>query len=581
MKQNILKLLIISLLFPFSSCHDFEELNTDPNNPPYTPGEPSNVDGSGIDIDYELSEDEIRELTDAVNSVGSIFKNFTYEGLYNDYQITTNLTHDIYASYFANNSSGFHEDSPTYGYKDDWSKRRWEHFYDDRTASEYSHLIKTFHFVDKEKYKNVFYLTRIYYAFLMSMQTDTYGDIPTDFYVKGLLPTDLNVKYTAQKEVYKIMFTLLDQALKNIDPQDSKQFMFDPSDDRAFYGDIYKWLRFANTLRLRLALRISNVDPAWAREEGEAALKNPYGLMQSNADNMRTVPKHAPTAEGGDDDGGSENLYALMSFDWKGIVMSKDMELAYYNQSSILDPRCEILWWRPSPINDLQNGIESGKAFAGLRIGDPDILGDQAVEYYSVVRTLKTINSKNLDPKYWFSYGREIVWLGYAESLFLRAEAALRGWTPVDNSAEGYYKEAIRASFEYYELGDKADSYISNLKNNPFTGNNKEAMLKQIITQKWLAVFPNGNEAWAEFRRTDYPALLNIVENNSDGDVPDRKFIKRIKYPNSEGTNPNRPAGVYQGIRLWWDVADTNDDNGERNTPNNFRNETTVSGLIR
>ncbi|MCD8043838.1 MAG: SusD/RagB family nutrient-binding outer membrane lipoprotein [Tannerellaceae bacterium] len=581
MKQNnIFKILIAGLLFSFSSCHDFEELNTDPSNPPYTPGEVVNADGKGIDIDYELSESEIESLTSALNSVGSIFKNFTYEGLYNDYQITTNLTHDVYAAYMANNVVSFHEQSPTYAYNDGWSKRRWEHFYDDRTAGEYTQLIKTFYFVDKELYKNAFYITRIYYAFLLSMQTDTYGDIPTDFYVKGLLPPDQDVEYTPQKEVYEIIFKLLDQALENIDPEDSSLFMFQSEDDRAFYGDLNKWLRFANTLRLRLALRISNVDPEWAKREGEAALTNKYGLMESNADNMRTVPKHANPSDGGDGDGGSENIYALMSFDWKGSVMSKDLELAYENQSSVFDARCEVLWWRPSPAADLERGVESNKPFAGMRIGDPDIPEALGVEIYSVVRKLNTIDSKTLDPKHWFTYAREIVWLGYAESLFLKAEAALRGWAGVEKDAESYYKDGIRASFEYYELGDKADAYIQGLKTNAFAGTDREAQLEQIITQKWIAVFPNGNEGWAEFRRTDYPALLNIVENNSDGDVPDGKFIKRIKYPNSEGTNPNRPSGITQGTRVWWDIADTNDDSGNRRTPNNF-NTVSVSNILK
>ena len=96
-------------------------------------------------------------------------------------------------------------------------------------------------------------------------------------------------------------------------------------------------------------------------------------------------------------------------------------------------------------------------------------------------------------------------------------------------------------------------------------------LLKEIITQKWISIFPNGNEGWAEFRRTDYPELLNIEENNSDGDVPEGKFIKRIKYPQSESFNPNRPMGDNQGTKIWWDVADTNNDNGQRVQPNNFR----------
>ena len=101
--------------------------------------------------------------------------------------------------------------------------------------------------------------------------------------------------------------------------------------------------------------------------------------------------------------------------------------------------------------------------------------------------------------------------------------------------------------------------------------NNKEGMLEQIITQKWLAVFPNGNEGWAEFRRTDYPRLRNILNNNSE-DVPTGKFIKRVLYPYSEKDNPNNPESKNkQSTRVWWDIADTNNDRGERMTPNNFR----------
>ena len=145
-----------------------------------------------------------------------------------------------------------------------------------------------------------------------------------------------------------------------------------------------------------------------------------------------------------------------------------------------------------------------------------DVQGEDATKSYSPVRCNKLISSdhNNLDDNYWFSEARELVWMSYAD---------------------------------------------------------KEKALKEIITQKWISIFPNGNEGWAEFRRTDYPELLNIEENNSDGDVPEGKFIKRIKYPQSESFNPNRPMGDNQGTKIWWDVADTNNDNGQRVQPNNFR----------
>ena len=101
-----------------------------------------------------------------------------------------------------------------------------------------------------------------------------------------------------------------------------------------------------------------------------------------------------------------------------------------------------------------------------------------------------------------------------------------------------------------------------------------ELKLERIITQKWIAVYPNGNEGWAEFRRTDYPRYMKTPKggNNSGGEVANGKFIKRLRYPDSEVSNPNRPKDVdTQGTRLWWDVADTNDDGGNYVTPNNFR----------
>ncbi len=83
----------------FGRCHDFEELNTNPYAPIYDPTV-ENVSADGIDIDYTLTEHAMASLKGMEGAIGSIFANFTYEGPYNDYQTTTNLTHDIYAGYW-------------------------------------------------------------------------------------------------------------------------------------------------------------------------------------------------------------------------------------------------------------------------------------------------------------------------------------------------------------------------------------------------------------------------------------------------------------------------------------------------
>ncbi len=358
--------------------------------------------------------------------------------------------------------------------------------------------------------------------------------------------------------------------------------------DKCYGGDVDKWRRFANTLRLRLALRVSNVDPALAQTQAKAALTDPAGLMQSQDDNMKQTPKRQYIA------GGNENIYALL-FSWTGnAVLSKEMERAYKNQAlkegaaadavtfnessenCYLDPRCEVLWFRPTPFDSLTTSplpTENLKRdFNGVMNGETNV-GGSYLNRYSANRCILSSDAMNKD--YWWNLAREIVWMGYAESLFLKAEAALRWPSLVDETAEALYLKGIKASMDYYEIdADKANEYISHLDGvKAFASGSKEEQLEQIITQKWIAVFPNGNEGWAEVRRTDYPRYLlaPVNGNNSNGEVASGKLIKRINYPNSESRNPNKPGNVNQGSRVWWDVADTMNDRGQWHTPNNFR----------
>lgn len=558
-----------------SSCTDsFDEINRYPFDDPYQPGTSSDEETNLISIDMpdSISAEELETLKGNVSTIGQVFKNFTYQGLVDDYQRATNLTHDIYAGYFANNNTGFVNNSPNYVYTEDWSGRRWDHFYKDRSA-EYKTLVNTFYFVDREAYKNAFYMTRIYYAFLASTMTDTYGDMPFSVYVQGKAAPE-KCPYNTQEEIYDMIFRMLTEAADSIKPG-ACSFKFGEREDKCYDGDEAKWIRFANTLRLRLALRISNVDPERARKEAQAALNHPGGIMQSQDDRMRTVPNYAPIDMGGEDDSGQENEVANCGFRYTDVVMSLDMQQAYENLGSSLDPRCRICWFKPTPKNFLEVGREMNKPYKGCAIGDNDINHETSV--YSPLKC-NHWEGKTLKDDYWFGYSREYIWLGYSESRFLLAEATLRGWTSAYGTVEDLFKDGIRESFNYYHMPDSADVYISRLniyngtQENPFAGSNKEAQLEQIITQKWLAVFPNGNEGWAEFRRTDYPRLNNHL-SNKDPDIPSGKFIKRVKYSIDEYqyNSENVPTDVNQSSRVWWDVQDTNDDSGVRNTPNNFR----------
>ncbi len=590
MKSNIIITLAAAfVLTGLTGCYDLDDMGRNPYALPNTSTEGGDkpVDPQGdygdIDISYEVTDPEaLSKIKDDLAAAPSTFRNFLYEGYYNDYQITTNLTHDVYSGYMANNQPKFVGSAPDYNYADGWSSARWRHFYTER-CSEYRSLLRAFKFSpNAEHYKNQYFITRIYFAFLTLANTDTYGDMPFKIYASAQVPETNNVPYDSQADVYDGMFRMLRQAVDEINPEDGSQYSID-GDDICYQGDVYKWLRFANTLRLRLACRISNVDPERAAKEAQDALENQYGLMQSNDDNMRTIPRYAPVADGGIDAGGDENVLAMISVAYNGeTVLSYDMEQLYRTLSTggatyqikegrnkviekIIDPRCLVCWYRTGMTETtLAAGEESLRNdFAGCHRGNPDVTL-LAPNNYSLTRTQPKPASKQHNRKFFFNFSEPTVWLGYAESLFLRAEAALRGWGA--GSPEDLFRQGVQASMDYYEIdAAEAQSYIDGLvalSDGTFTSGNKEKILEAIITQKWMATFPNGNEGWAEFRRTDYPRLEVPMANNSGGEVPAGHFIKRVLYPNSENSNAAFTGNGYlqssntQGTMLWWDTSD-------------------------
>jgi hypothetical protein len=168
---------------------------------------------------------------------------------------------------------------------------------------------------------------------------------------------------------------------------------------------------------------------------------------------------------------------------------------------------------------------------------------------------------------------------------FLKAEAALRGWAGAGN-VQTDYETGIQTSMQQYGVASSAAAYIVDNVDTPIayvdylnSANNdtalgkitiqwdpaasQETMLERIITQKWLAMFPEGQEAWTEFRRTGYPRLFPVVVNSSGGTINTQIQVRRLAYPESEATlNPAAEAAGIQllggpdngGTRLWWDV---------------------------
>ncbi len=540
----------IMMVACLGSCTDgFEEMN----NPNFQP-----------------STNKIKKPEKIEGDPGDYIYNFTYQGVIDNHQRTTNLYHDLYAHYFANNKF---EASNHYLYRDDWMKFRWEQFYTNR-FQEFKEINKICVQDTVKIFKNAYNIAWINFYFLSSLMTDTYGPIPFTSVIENMtkeLETgkedkNPNMFFDSQEKIYDKLFKGLDKTQKNLDLSANSDIYKYDERENVYNGDVLKWKKFANSLRLRLAMRIVNIDPIRAKQEGEKAIA--AGIMDSNND---TYALHYSWGNGG-----HENDYALVGFLWGDVVMSKDLENMYKQQSANLDPRCPKCWFKNlTPFGDVQKGIECPLPFAGY-VGNWN--GAENVQHhddkYSYLKSLMGERNTN----FWFDYNRPMEAFNYAEVCFLMAEASLRGWAGASETPKEYYLKGIRASMDYFEIPKAvADKYINELKNDPFDSGDKEAILEQIINQKWLANFPNGAEGWADFRRTDYPALTPIISNRSS-DVPQGKFIKRINYPVSvHDLNEDNVPDKYKyatdskGSRLWWDVEDTQITKTERNKPNNFR----------
>lgn len=291
--------------------------------------------------------------------------------------------------------------------------------------------------------------------------------------------------------------------------------------------------------------------------------------------------------------GGNENIYVLL-FSWIGnVVLLKEMEWVYKNQvlkegvvvdvvifnesfeNCYFDFCCEVLWFCFILFDLLIISlffIENLKRdFNGVMNGEINVGGFYLNRYF-VNCCILLFDVMNKD--YWWNLVCEIVWMGYVESLFLKVEVVLCWLLLVDEIVEVFYLKGIKVFMDYYEIDvDKVNEYISYLDGvKVFIGGSKEEQLEQIIIQKWIVVFLNGNEGWVEVCCIDYLCYLLVLVNgnNFNGEVVFGKFIKCINYFNSEFCNFNKLGNVNQGSCVWWDVVDMMNDRGQWYILNNF-----------
>ncbi|GHU99245.1 hypothetical protein FACS1894159_02980 [Bacteroidia bacterium] len=386
--------------------------------------------------------------------------------------------------------------------------------------------------------------------------TDMYGPLPYSKIKEGT--GALYVAYDSQADVYKGMFEDLNAAIVTLHNYAAGATTTSPLKiyDAVYGGDFSKWVRFANSLKLRMAMRISYVDPANAEIYALEALDPANGgVIESTADIAKitregvTNPLHIMWNDYGDTRAAAEIMTYLKGYQ---------------------DPRLDKYF---VPVSN--NGGLNDQTYAGLRVGMVISSEAWAKSNFSVPRAEKE------DPVLLFSA---------AEVAFLKAEAAsCHGWTlPIAGTAEDFYNEGIRLSFDQWGVSAAAlaayqtndvntqAAYSDDLSNSAGAQSSitvkwdenvsAEVKLERIITQKWIALYPIGLEGWAEFRRTGYPRFFTIPMNRSADASLTRHGASRIPYgPSEKQSNPgnyNSAVSTYlggndtYGVRLWWDCKD-------------------------
>jgi hypothetical protein len=391
-------------------------------------------------------------------------------------------------------------------------------------------------------------------VFAMSKLTAIHGPIIYSQYGT----TANSILYDKEADLYPLFFKQLDSI--QTDFAANKAYTgfkkFDPS---SYGGDLTKWMKVVNSVRLRLAIRLSKVDPAQAKTQGEKALSDPAGLITANADNFVNALN------------GNKIPVAQICYEWDDTRMGAPLEsfLVGLNDgrlSKYFAPITSAALYADHPSVPYK-GVRNG---AYIKAKADHVPFSKVNESFQTVQTRRNITA--------------------AEVAFLKAEAGLRGWAGAGDP-KANYEEGIKLSFADWGAGG-VDAYLVDKTSKPinyvdpidarnnFTaastvtvawneGDSNELKLEKIITQKYLNTFTNTLEAWVDYRRTGYPKIPVAAKNDSNGDwgvIPAGESIKRMPFVAAERTGNTAAvtdavskmgAGAKDDIatRLWWDTG--------------------------
>ena len=516
------------IILTINSCtDDFTELNTDPKN---------------LTVD-NLSQSEYGAVVKAAQ-YGPVFLAGNGAGAF---QLTQSLFADIYANYFATTAHNF--DSDKFILVGGWLNGAFNYFY--------ANVAPQIKYAEDYAEKNEFVLEnammKVWRVWAYHQVTDFWGPIPYSEFGNG----KNSVPYDSQEDIYRDFFKSLDEAVAVL-KSNAGGTSFLGANDLLYGGNVDQWLKFANTLRLRLAMRVKYADATLSKNEAEKAVAD--GVLESNDDNaiIATNPDYT-------------NKYNVIT-QWGEFRMSADMESILKGYE---DPRVTYYVAPASQPDASDDPAGINFPFEGMRNGQSKA-DKQGTDFNNLMSDMAAPYTENGAP------GPDWVVMKAAEAYFLRAEGALENWNMGGGTAKSFYEQGITTSHQEYGLDGNdlgGEVYIASTKtpasfdgSTPAVSNvpvayegsgTKERQLEQIITQKWIAIYPDSREAWAEKRRTGYPTFYNRL-NSDNPNIAVNEVPARVTFVDGEFTT--NAAALKQAIdtklngpdngatKLWWDA---------------------------
>lgn len=514
-------------------------------------------DFENINTDWQGMTDEegIRDGFAVGGSVTSLQKTVFPVGtqaddtdVINQYQIAYNLSADSWSGFFGQNNDWGGNAHATYYLRDGWVSATYTHAYTNALVP-WKNLKAS---AEKNDTPEVFALAQILKISAWHKALESFGPIP----YSHAADATMNIPFDSEKDVYTAMFNDLTAAVEVLTQKAEGGMLLMEDFDAVYAGDTRKWVKYANSLMLRLAIRVRYADEAMAKKYALQAVTHPIGVMTVKDEGAQMSTGAGITFR---------NNINWLSEQYNETRMGSSIfsYLMGYN-----DPRLGAYFKPVDATCQFGQPAADGKLYqavpAGHRYGQNDVF--------------KSFSKPKIED------GTPTYWLRASEVYFLRAEAALV-WGGEFGSADELYKQGIDMSFQENGVSASVDAYMQSgampakhevggsyscsfvapsTVTAAFEGSTEEK-LEKIITQKWIALYPNGQEAWTEWRRTGYPKLNPVMVNEGSFQGATKEGgVRRMIYPASfKDTEELKAALQYfnngQGgedkssTRLWWD----------------------------